>query len=189
MKQRDNSQPLSEYIQINDAYLGGRQRGGKRGRGADGKTPYIAAISTNEEGHPMKMRLSQVECFSKEEVADWAKKYIEPGSVVVSDGLNCFPGVKDAGCAHIPIIKRGGPDSIEIPEFKWVNTMIGNIKNAISGTYHSMRKKHVPRYLAEFCYRFYRCFQLDQMVAGLVYVAIRTAPLPQRLLKLADAQW
>ncbi len=140
MKQRDDSQPLSEYIQIDDAYLGGRQHGGKRGRGADGKIPFIAAIATNEEGHPMKMRLSQIECFSKEEVTEWGKKRIEPGSVVVSDRLNYFPCVKDAGCTHNPIVTGGGPGNVEIPEFKWVNTMIGNIKNAISGTYYSVSK-------------------------------------------------
>jgi hypothetical protein len=38
--------------------------------------------------------------------------------------------------------------------FIWVNTMIGNVKRAINGTYHSVSSKHLPRYLAEFCFRF-----------------------------------
>ena len=189
MKQRDDSKPLSGFIQIDDAYLGGKSRGGKRGRGADGKTPFLAAIATTDEGHPIAMRLSQVTGFSKEEVGDWAKKHLEPDSVVVSDGLNCFPGVKQAGCTHQAIITGGGPDSVKIPDFKWVNTMLGNIKNSIRGTYHSVSKKHIPRYLAEFCYRFNRRFHLEQMIARLTYVAVRTAPMPQRLLKLAEPRW
>jgi hypothetical protein len=52
-------------------------------------------------------------------------------------------------------------DSVELPEFKWVNTMIGNIKNAISGTSHSVSKKQVPRYLAEYCYCFNRRLNLS----------------------------
>jgi hypothetical protein len=31
--------------------------------------------------------------------------------------------------------------------------MIGNVKNAIKGAYHAVSHKHLPRYLAEFCYR------------------------------------
>ncbi|MBU0909053.1 MAG: transposase, partial [Proteobacteria bacterium] len=32
--------------------------------------------------------------------------------------------------------------------------MIGNVKNALHGTYHHVSTRHLPRYLAEFCYRF-----------------------------------
>jgi len=40
MKERDDSQPLRGYVQLDDAYMGGERRGGKRGRGAPGKTPF-----------------------------------------------------------------------------------------------------------------------------------------------------
>ncbi len=63
--------------------------------------------------------------------------------------------------------------------------MIDNIKNVIRGTHHFISEKHVPRYLAEFCYRCNRRYQLDQMIARLAYVAVRTMPVPQHLLKLA----
>jgi|GEM_PF-2222532 len=58
-----------------------------------------------------------------------------------------------------------------MPEFKWVNTIIGNVKNALHGTFHAISKKHFPRYLAEFCYRFNRRYNLEQMVARFGYVA------------------
>ncbi len=38
--------------------------------------------------------------------------------------------------------------------FQWLNTVIGNVKNALHGTYHAISNRHAPRYLAEFCYRF-----------------------------------
>ena len=46
--------------------------------------------------------------------------------------------------------------------------------------------KHVPRYLAEFEYRFNRRYRLETMIPRLAYVALRTAPMPYSLLKLAD---
>ena len=40
------------------------------------------------------------------------------------------------------------------------------------------------RYLAEFEYRFNRRFDLPDIIPRLVYVALRTPPMPERLLKL-----
>ena len=46
--------------------------------------------------------------------------------------------------------------------------------------------KHLPRYLAEFSYRFSRRFSLTEMFPRLAFVALRTAPMPYRVLKLAE---
>ena len=67
--------------------------------------------------------------------------------------------------------------------------MIGNVKRAIDGTYHAVSAKHLPRYLAEFSYRFNRRYRLEEMVPRLAYVALRTPPMPQPLLTLAEAHW
>lgn len=189
MKKQDDATPLSGFIQIDDAYLGGKSRGGKRGRGASGKTPFLAAVATDEEGHPLQMRFSQIDKFSKEEICQWSRKHLTSESIVVSDGLRCFTGIKKAGYSHECIITGGGPESVTIKEFKWVNTMIGNVKNFIRGSYHAISEKHIPRYLAEFCYRFNRRLQLGKMVSSLAYAAIHTLPIPIKLLKLAESRW
>lgn len=189
MKERDDTQPLKELILIDDAYWGGKVADGKRGRGATGKVPFLAAVSISEEGHPLKMRLSRVSGFFKEEVAAWGKKHLAANSLVVSDGLNCFPGVKDAECEHEAIITHTDKGYDEFGVFKWVNVMIGNIKNSLHGTYHKISQNHLPRYLAEFSYRFNRRFELDKLVDRLAYVAMRTPPMPHGLLKLAEIRW
>lgn len=186
MKERDNSQPIEGQIQMDDAYYGGESRGGKRGRGADKKAPFVAAVACNEQGHPIHMRFSVVRGFSLSEIKRWSREHLVVGSVVVSDGLNCFPAVTQAGCTHQRIITGGGPKSIEKEEFSWVNTLLGNVKNAITGTYHSVSISHLPRYLAEFCYRFNRRFKLENMLPRFMFVALRTAPMPIHLLKLAE---
>jgi len=52
---------------------------------------------------------------------------------VVSDGLNCFTGITTTECTHEAIITGGGPASVNHEAFTWVNTMLGNVKNAIQG--------------------------------------------------------
>ncbi|MDD1830255.1 IS1595 family transposase, partial [Photobacterium sp. ZSDE20] len=134
-------------------YWGGVQRGA-RGRGAKGKRPFVAAVSLNEEGHPMRMRFSVVEGFRKVELTKWAKVHLRPKSLAISDGLACFRGVEDAKSFHLAIVTGGGADCVELPYFKCVNTMISNVKNSMHGTHHAINKKHLPRYLAEFCFKF-----------------------------------
>ena len=64
--------------------------------------------------------------------------YLSPGTQVLSDGLACFNGVSAAGCAHEPTVTGGGKAAVERPEFRWVNTIPGNIKSALRGTYHAV---------------------------------------------------
>jgi hypothetical protein len=189
MKERDDSKPLEGIIQLDDAYLGGERSGGKPGRGSENKTPVVAAIACNEAGHPLRMNMNVVEGFKSKEIARWARQHVAQGSVVISDGLACFSAVTVIAGEHRSIVTGGGPKSVTKEEFTWVNTMIGNVKNAITGTYHSVggNHKHLPRYLAEFCYRFNRRFNLANLLPRLAYVAARTPPMPYRLLRLAEA--
>ena len=172
MKERDDGKPLSGTIQVDDAYWGGEHGGGKRGRDAPGKTPFVATVQTNEDGHPIAMRFTKLKGFRKEEIAQWAQRHLTADSLVVSDGLNCFTGVKTAGCQHEAIVTGGGPASVTLEAFTWINTMIGNVKNSMHGSYHAISDRHLPRYLAEFCYRFNRRYKLEDMIPRLGYVQI-----------------
>ncbi len=187
MKERDDSKQLSGIIQLDDVYWGGERHGGKRGRGSANKVPFIAAVSLNEEGHPIAMNMNVVRGFRLTEISRWATHHLQPDSTIISDGLSCFSAVRDANCHHNSIVTGGGYQSVTKKEFAWVNTMIGNVKNAITGTYHAINPKHLPRYLAEFCYRHNRRFQLEDMLPRFGYVAVRTPPMPGRLLKLTAA--
>jgi len=184
MMERDEQKPLSGFIELDDAYLGG-ERTGVPGRGAADKTPFVAAVQTTSEGHPEAVKFAIVDGFRSKTISAWAKKAFTPGSTIISDGLACFSAVADAGCEHDRIVCGGGRASVEELEFYWVNTVLGNLKSALRGTYHSISPKHAKRYLAEFQYRFNRRFDLRKIVARLTWVALRTPPMPEKLLRLA----
>lgn len=181
MSERDDARPLSGIVQIDDAYWGGERHGGGTGRGSPGKTPFVAAVQCTSQGHPVRMRMDVVAGFRKIALAAWAKRYLMPGTAVVSDGLNCFAAITDADCTHVAIVTGGGVPSLGHPIFEWVNTVLGNVKNAMHGTYHALRPKYLQRYLSEFCYRFNRRFDLAALVPRLLHAAARTPPLPYKL--------
>ena len=186
MKEHNDSQPISGTIQLDAAYWGGELRGGKRGRGSENKTPFVAAVSLNEDGHPIKMKMTVVEGFRTDVISSWSLNHIEAGSHVISDKLPCFKGVVNADCSHLRIKCGGNLELLDSKEFKWVNTMIGNVKTAISGTFHSISSKHLPRYFAEFCFRFNNRFNLRKLIPMIGKVMVNTAPMPNRYLKLAE---
>ena len=128
--------------------------------------------------------ITVVEGFRLTEIAAWAQQHLSADTQVRSDGLACFNGVTAAGCVHEPVVAGGGKAALERPEFHWVKPILGNIKSALLGTYHAIRPKYAQRYLAEFEYRFNRRFHLPEIIPRLVYVALRTPPMPERLLKL-----
>ena len=146
MAEREDRYRLSGAVQLDDAYLGGERRGGKAGRGSENKVPFVAAVSVDDEGHPGRIKLTPVPGFTTEAIVEWSKGHLSPGCTVHSDGLACFGGVSAAGCLHIPIV-AGGRKPDELPEFRWVNTVLGNVKTGLSGAYHAFDfGKYAGRY-------------------------------------------
>ena len=118
MLERDADKQLSGRVELDDAYLCGERSGGKRGRGADGKTPFIAAVETTPEGKPVRLKLRRVTGFCSRAISGFAKRSLEPACEVVSDGLACFAAVTDAGCRHQVIKTGSGAVAARTPAFK-----------------------------------------------------------------------
>ena len=188
MYEREQSTVLSGRVEIDDAYLGGELPGGKAGRGSENKTPFIAAVQTNKMGNPVYAVFSPVKSFTLKDVADWSKKSLSPYTTVVSDGLICFNAVKEAGCSHQKEVIGTSRKSTSMECFTWVNTILGNFKNAISGTYHAFGfEKYCHRYLGEYQYRFNRRFDLAAMFPRLCTAAAETGKRPEKWLRLGLA--
>ncbi len=186
MTERDAPYPLCGEVLVDDAYLGGERVGGKVGRGSENKVAFVAAVSLNPEGHLLYTKMIPVPGFTCTALTDWAKAALAPGSLVLSDGLACFTGVTAAGCDHQAII-IGPRKPNQVPEFGWLNTLLGNLKTSFSGAYHAFKfTKYATRYLAAFAYRFNRRFHLDTLPTRLLVAAATIGPHPARWLRQAE---
>lgn len=132
---REAARQLDGRVEVDDAYLGGELPGGKSGRGSENKVSFIAAVQTTPTGHAVLVCLRKLE-FTKEAIAQWARTSLCASAQVVSDGLWCFQAV---------------------------NTLLGNLKTAFSGTYHSF---DFVKY-AQVQYRFNRRFDLRSILSRL----------------------
>ncbi|GEM_PF-1826363 len=150
MAEREQRYVLGGKVQVDDAYMGGERSGGKAGRGSENKVAIVAAVSLTEENHPLRVRLSPVTGCTLKAVVAWAKETLPSGTPVFSDGLACFGAVADAGCTHHPTVMAGRKPR-DVPEFKWINTVLGNLKTSLSGCYHAFDfQKYAQPFLAAF---------------------------------------
>lgn len=178
--------PCAVRLLVDDAYLGGERVGGKAGRGSENKVPFVAAVSLNAKGGPLYTKMIAVPGFTRNALTDWAKAALAPGCSVISDGLACFAGVTAAGCYHQAMI-IGPRKPNQVPEFAWLNTILGNLKTSFICTYHAFHfAQYGSRYLAAFAYRFNRRFHFDTLPARLLAAAATIGPRPARWLRRAE---
>lgn len=183
MAQQEARQVLDRDIQLDDAYLGGKRCGGKAGRASENKVTCVAAVSLNEHGRPMHRKLALVSGFTSQAIGRQAKLNLASGSRVMSDGLGCFAAVAEAGCTHTPFVV-GSLKPRDLPQFAWVNTVLGNLKTTLAGAFHSMKyRKYADNYFAAFAYWFNQRFHLRGLVARLVVDVARCAPAKESVVR------
>ena len=174
MQEREDSKELSGRIEVDDSFIGGENHGGKRGRGSENKTPFVAAVSTTE-GKPNQLKLQTVESHDTKSLVEFFKNHTDiTNTQVCSDGLSCFStACKELGLEHERIVvSQSELRSVDINSFNWVNTALGNLKKFINGTHQAITKNYIQRYLAEFQYRFNRRFDLKSIFSRMLYACV-----------------
>jgi transposase-like protein len=188
MSRQEAARLLSGAVQLDDAYLGGERSGGKPGRGSENKVPFVAAVSMNDVGQPIRLKLDMVSGFTSDAIAKWAKASLLPKTIVTSDGLGCFAAVTEAGCIHMPRVV-GALKPRDLPEFKWINTVLGNLKTMMSGAFKALKyRKYAQTYLGAFAYRFNHRFDLRDLIVRLIVDAARTKPVPKKVIRDRHAE-
>ena len=162
--------------------------------GGPNKVPFVVrdarfqhdAVATTDDGKPERLLLHVVKGHEGKSIEAMAKAHLASTAHIVSNGLGCFRAVTKAGCTHTPVnVTKAENHGEKLACFRWVNTVLGNLKSAIVGTLRSVRRHYAFRYLAEFQYRFNRRFDLAGLLEHLARTAVRAAPRPYTVIKVA----
>jgi ribosomal protein L37AE/L43A len=186
MRLVEERRQLTGRVEIDDAYLGGQRSGGKAGRGSENKVPFVVAVQTTEDGKPHLACLSS-RPFTKAALETFfAARTVLP-LTVVSDGLGCFTVAASLGAVHDREITGGGKASVLNEKFRAVNTLIGNVKTALTGTYHAIKfTKYGYRYLAEVQFRFNRRYNLRTILGSLLRAMAAAPKMPECGIRVAE---
>ena len=159
MTQAQQRDLLTGIVEMDETYIGGKPRKGSKGDGPDGshprgrgtrKTPVVGAVErggnvTAKAVNKDKMKARHMRAFVKDRV-DTSK------SSLITDEYKAYIGMS-----------KMLPHSV-IKHADWyvdgdihTNTMEGFwalLKRGIFGQFHSVSKKHLQRYVDEFCFRY-----------------------------------
>lgn len=172
MGDRDGLYRLRDLIELDDAFVGGKRSGGKRGRGAEGKRTILVAVEKREKGAGF-MSAQVVDTISKKTVRSFVERYIQPGQVVRTDGLFSMNSIKDSQF-HESRVTPGEEVGKWLP---LVHIVIGNLKKFLNGTFHGVSGSYLQEYLDEFCYRFNRRFWENELPYRLLNACLIHRPI------------
>ncbi len=151
MGERDSQYMLRDCVEMDEAFFGGKKKGGKRGRGAD-KAKVAVGLQINDGIYPTFLKMKVIPDCTGETLLDFAKGNIKPGATVHCDEFKSYNRLVE----EYTLFQQNYSETNDSEFLKWLHVMISNIKALIAGTYHGLKRKYLQRYLDEFCYRFNR---------------------------------
>jgi transposase len=144
----DGDPPLSGHVEADETMVGGKRSGGKRGRGAPGKTVVFGMVE--RQGDVITRVVENVRRSTLEpHIVDNVRK----GSTVSTDELQSYAKLARLGYEHVAV---NHSQEIWVRGKHHTNTLEGFwslVKRSIRGTHVHVSRKHLSKYLGEFEFR------------------------------------
>jgi len=169
---------LTGSVEVDETYLGAPEKG-VIGRLTLEKALVI--VAAQEDGRGIgRIRMRRVPDLSRHSLHGFIAQAVEPGSVVRTDGLAAYGGLK--GYRHEAIVIRRTQDTASelLPR---VHRVVSLLKRWLIGTLHgSFGPDHLDYYLDEFTFRFNRrtSSSRGKLFYRLVQQAVQVPPAPYR---------
>ena len=166
MAQADEHGPLSGHVEIDEAYIGGKRKGGKHkgitGRGAD-KTPVFGMV---ERGGPL--RAGPIPDVSRKTTHQIITRNIQRGSIVSTDEWPAYANLGKIGYQHGRVC-HGAKEYVRgIHHVNNLENFWGQLKRGIRGTNIHVSKKHLWKYVSEYAFRYNMRKEQSAMVSCLI---------------------
>jgi transposase-like protein len=185
---RGGRSPLSGNVEVDETLVGGKEKGGKRGRGAGKKSIVLIAVEVHDPMGFGRVRMKRVSDASGDSLIPFVRENVKPGSVVITDCWKGYSTLEKHGYTHkkINLSESGDPAHVHLPG---VHRIASLLKRWLLGTHQgAVRPKHLDHYLDEYTFRFNRRASKARgmLFYRLLEQAVCIDPLPYR--KIVDGQ-
>jgi transposase-like protein len=140
----------------------------------------IVGVAVEQRRHTAgSARLAVLEDVSfEEDLGPFLRGALDAQEAAVrTDGFFGYVPLEEVGITHDRHIQCADcARSAEI--LPWSHTIFSNLKAWLLGTFRGVSKKHMPRYLDEFVYRFNRRWRETELFGFVLNRAVRGEPLP-----------
>ncbi|MCW5688491.1 MAG: IS1595 family transposase [Pseudolabrys sp.] len=154
MAKADGFEMLRGHVEMDEAYVGGRRHGGKRGRGAEGKTIVFGMV---ERGGRLVAEV--IPDVKQATLRNAVLRNVKEGATVSSDELVSYGLLEGDGYQH-GHVRHGAKEwsyyDYRHGAFHHTNTIESFwhlFKASVRSTHIHVSPKHMARYLREFTFR------------------------------------
>ncbi len=144
---RPDRDRLSGIIQVDESYIGGRKKPGKRGRGAAGKVAVAIAVEDKGLEGIGRIRMGILQDVSADSLKTFIGQSIASGSMIITDGWKGYTEMHEYSHNILEDSKN-----LVLPHL-----VASLLKRWLLGTYQgAVRRGCLDYYLDEFTFRFNR---------------------------------
>ena len=163
MKGRDERLTLAGYIEMDEAFFGGRGK-----FLSDNKITVLVMVeSEGYQAGNLVMRAVDDTSFDQIKPVLEEKIDSEPAAQMFrTDAWQAHTAVLSVG--HELIMRKTDYKTTLIDPLRCVHLAIQHLREFFKGTYHHFCKKYMQRYLDEFCFRWNRRDKWDQVASRLI---------------------
>lgn len=140
-----------ESVEVDETYIGGKNKHGKRGRGAAGKSIVVGAVERG--GRIVTRKVPNVRANT---LMPFVKEKVLPKSIIYTDELNSYNGLKRMGYEHKRVHHASKVYVIGTAHTNSIEGFWSLVKRGINGVYHAVSDKYLQSYLDEYSFRFNR---------------------------------
>jgi len=172
-----SSDRLTGIVEVDETYVGGYEWGRTGGRQAGTKT--IVAVAVEQRRHRAgRVRLGAIKGVSFErDLGPFVLGVIDARRTTLhTDGYSTYAHFPKVGVRTRQQIQGHPKRAGKI--LPWSHRIFGNLKTWLNGTFHGVSRKHMPRYLDEFVYRFDRRWRETEMFGFVLQRALAGTPMP-----------
>ncbi len=159
----DGDDDLSGHVEVDETYIGGKRSGGKRGRGAPGKTIVFGMLE--REGDVMTRVVPNVRRATLEAAI---AEHVIAGTSISSDELHSYGHLDRLGYMHRAVRHATEQWVDGETHTNGIEGFWSQIKRSIRGTHIHVSGKHLSKYLGEFEFRYNMRKQPELMFSRLL---------------------
>jgi len=177
---RPGREQLCGMVEIDETYVGGAKRNGKRGRGCENKEIVVIAIEVfNPKGFG-RVRMQRIPDASAGSLVPFIRNVVEPNSEIITDAWGGYNSLPEHSYLHSKTVlsDSGDPAHVAMPG---VHRIAALLKRWLLSTHQgAVSGKHLDYYLDEYTFRFNRRTSRSRgmLFYRLVQQAVTTEAVP-----------